>query len=118
MALVSESEVKVLINTNKDVAAFIDTAHLIVTEDLANSGHSSDRLKQIELYLAAHFVALAEEKGNISAKKVGEASERYAMTFDRGFAITRFGQNAIDLDTTGILRTMSRKGGNARLTVV
>ena len=118
MALVTSDEVKAVIDTNRDVSSFIDSAHLIVTEDLADADLSDDRLKQIELYLAAHFVALTEERGGLVKSKHGDASEEYQFEKGRGIAMTRYGQTAIDLDTSGTLRTMARSANNAEFRVV
>ncbi len=118
MALVTDSEVKAIIDTDRDTTPFIETADLIITENFATSGLTTARLTQIELYLSAHFVAITEEKGNLSEHGKGDSKEKYSMTFDRGLAMTRYGQQAIDLDTTGTLKSMARKGQDAQFRVV
>ena len=118
VARVSEAEVKTLIDTNREVSPFIDDAHLIVNETLLARGLTEERLKLIEKYLAAHLVALTEERGGLVRFKVGDSSEEYQLDKGAGIAQTRYGQQAIDLDTTGTLRAMSRKKGQAELRVV
>lgn len=118
MALVTDAEVKVVIPTTRDTTSFIETADLIVSENLADKGLSSNRLKQIELYLAAHFVALVEESGNIIKARIGEATEEYNNKTGMSFEMTRYGQQAIALDTTGTLKAASRVGQNAQFRIV
>jgi hypothetical protein len=86
-----------------DFSSFITTADLIVTETLANSGLSDARKKQIELYLAAHFAALTKERGQVTFSKNGEASEYYGFKSTEGLGLTRYGMQAVALDTSGIL---------------
>lgn len=86
------------------------TAHIIVDTHLptATSGHSESVLEQIELYLAAHFVALTEERGSLKGQKYGDASEFLESShLGSGFRSTRYGEMALTLDTTGILANMS-----------
>jgi hypothetical protein len=81
----------------------IDTANLYIDTHLSAAGHSTDILEKIELYLAAHFVALTEERGSLKGGKFGDASEFLSDVFSEGLRATRFGQTAITLDTSGIL---------------
>lgn len=118
MALVTDSEVKALIDTKRDTTPFIDTADLIVSEDLASTTLTDARKKQIELYLAAHFVAITEEKGNLTRSRKGDSEEEYQMEIGSGLLSTRYGQQAINLDTSGTLRTLAKKGQDAQFRVV
>ena len=81
----------------------IDTANTYVDDVLAGAGLSDAILEKIELYLAAHFVALTEEGGALTRKRIGEADESYADVFKGGLHMTRFGQAALALDSTGTL---------------
>lgn len=87
-----------VVNTNH-----IDTANIFVTEHLGTSGLSDAMLEKIELYLAAHYVALTEEGGALTRDKLGDADTSYANIYDQGLKSTRFGQAALALDSTGIL---------------
>lgn len=112
MALVTDAEVKAVIDTARDTTPFISTADLIITEDLANAGLSTNRLTQIELYLAAHFVCITEERGGIKTEKVGDVSESYQPVAQGkdigGLATTRYGQQALALDVSGTLQKMGK----------
>ncbi|SDF83510.1 hypothetical protein [Thalassobaculum litoreum] len=106
-ARVTSAEVKAIVTTAiADVSNFIEPATLIVDEDLADKGMSSDRLTQIELYLAAHFVTISEERGGLVSTKVGESEDRFRRFDGAGLMSTRYGVMAASLDTSGTLATM------------
>lgn len=90
---------------NTDLTRFLETAQLIVAEDLANSGLSADRLVQITIFLGAHFATLAIEKGGILENRIDDTATKWKgpSSFDRGYLLTRYGQQAVSLDTTGAL---------------
>jgi len=96
----------------------IDTANLYVTEHLADSGLSEDMLAKIELYLAAHYVALTEEGGALTRDKLGDADTSYANIYEQGLKSTRFGQAALALDSTGALAGAATTNLKAHLRVV
>lgn len=106
--------------TVRDPAPFIELAYVLVDEHLADQGLSANVLCQIELFLAAHFFTLTEERGGLVRSAVGESSETYADIYKGGFKSTRFGQQAITLDTSGVLANLSSTAANpkARLTLV
>jgi hypothetical protein len=103
MPLVTDAEVKSQIKTDIDTTLAIQQADMIVTENLSGKGHSATRLKFIELNLACHFVALAEERGGLKVSKTGDTLETYAGDYTTGLNLTRFGQQAIVLDNSGTL---------------
>ncbi len=122
-ARVSAGAVKVLVPTaisDEDVTAqFIDTANLYIDTHLVpDAGHSDRILEKIELYLSAHFVALTEELGGLTRSKLGEADDSFANVYDAGFKTTRFGQQALAFDTSGILSNVSNTKLNAEFRVV
>lgn len=122
MPRVTNQEVQQLVDTTRDCTSFIDTAHLIVNEELADVGHSEDRLKQIELYLSGHYAVVTIEKGSLVRKRVGDASDTYGGfvqgLLGPGLRSTRFGQQAISQDTSGTLERMAGDQGNAEFEVV
>lgn len=122
-ARVTTSEVQAVYDgysTLSDYDTFIAIANLVVDEDLGSSGLSASRLKEIERYLAAHFAALSKEKGGLRRKRVGEASEEYNIPSFRelGYLSTRYGQQAVTLDTTGTLGANSKSANKAQFRVV
>lgn len=115
---VLDADVKALIDTSRDTTSFIAQAVLIYTEDLTLAGHSASRQDLITLYLATHFVAITEERGGLKYSKTGDASESYSDQYGQGLKLTRFGQQAISLDTSGTLASMASTNNTALLTVV
>lgn len=107
-ARVTSAEVKVIVSTSiADVTTpFIDIATLIVDEDLASYGMSADRLEKIELYLAAHFVAMTEERGGLTRTRTGDSEDYFRAFTGDGMRATRFGQTAMLLDESGKLSGM------------
>lgn len=92
------------------IAPAIAAADLIITEDLATSitGFSNARLIQIELYLAAHFAQVSQGTGPIVLSRLGEAEDRYDnKMYFAGIRGSQYGQQAIALDTSGILSSMA-----------
>jgi hypothetical protein len=107
---VTEDEVKGVLQPGSDdivLTPFISTAHMIVEEDLVGKGMSAERLRLLELYLAAHFSVITI--GELTMKKVGDATDDYVKVrlYD-GLRASTFGQQAIALDTSG---TLSQMGG-------
>ena len=115
MARVNQAEV--LVTSGLDNAtvfgAKVDAAILVATslvdDQLLGLGYADAKLKNIELYLASHFAVLSSEKGPHAAIVVGEASERYHNIYEAGLASTRFGQQAMLLDSSGKLSALSAK---------
>lgn len=121
-ARVTADEVREIVETSitDDALAtnHITTANLIVDEHLATSGLSDDMLKRIELYLAAHYVALTEERGGLTRNKLGDGDESYANVYEAGYHSTRFGQTALSLDSTGLLVAASQTNLKATFRVI
>lgn len=102
--LATSDNVNTLLDTvGVDYALAIALADTIISEDLASSGLSVQRLDNIKLFLAAHYATLSVEKGGLNKMTVGSASETYNGISDKytGLNSTRFGQAALTLDTSG-----------------
>lgn len=94
----------------------ITVATTIVDEKLAPTGkHSEAALRNLELFLAAHFATLTVKEGPIEMNRIGAVTERYHDIYEAGLNATRFGQQAIVLDTTGTLAGMSAQAIKPRL---
>lgn len=92
-----------------EVQIFIASANVAVDSLLGSTTLSEPTLKLIETFLAAHFYTLANERGALAAETVGDSTERYHNTYSKGFGSTRYGQQAMVLDTTGTLSSESAK---------
>ncbi len=104
-ALNSDLDVLMDVVEAQDWTPFITTANLIVSEELSGLGHSSDRLTQIEIYLAAHFATLSKNGGGIVRETIGQSATTYRTPSEKllGFNATVFGQQALALESTGKL---------------
>ena len=118
MARVTSGEVRGLITTSFDVDPMIATASLLIEESLAGQGMTDARLKTIELWLSAHFGAVVEERGALTRSNKGESEESYEIEVGAGLNMTRFGQQAISLDTSGVLAGFATTMKKAQFTVV
>ena len=92
-----------------DLTPFIADANLMVTEDLADSSMSDDRLAKIEKYLSAHFASiydpLTTQEGVAGAGSIQERFQRGQV--GKGLESTQYGQQAIFWDSTGTLKRLS-----------
>lgn len=89
---------------------YLDIANLVIVENLASAGFSTERLKLIELNLAAHFATQVPSSaggsaGQLESLRVGQSEETYKtyMTGEYGLATSVYGQIAMALDTTGTI---------------
>lgn len=110
--------------SDAEIQAHIDTANMIVSENLAGSGLSEVRLDKIRAYLAAHYLFLSKSGGSEGLKKskIGESEEQYFSPKEldgTGFASTAFGSMALVLDTSGLLgQTLTASKPQAQFRVV
>jgi hypothetical protein len=111
MARTTDTEVKKIIslNTVTDTTPFIDTANLLVTKHLGNSGLSDDELTQIEKYLTAHLLTLHNDERQLKTQKLGDATDTYAGNFGKGLEFSQFGQMVLMLDSTGTMQGLGGK---------
>ena len=118
-ARVNSTQVKAIIDTSvDDVSDWINTANVIVEAHLLGTGQSDAVLSKVELYLAAHFVALTEERGGLIRSSAEEAAETYADIYGKGFQSTRYGQQAISIDASGKLAALGVANLKAQIRVV
>ena len=107
---VTADQVKTLIDTERDIQSMLVTANTVVEEAYSGETISEALLTQVELYLAAHFVALTEESGSLLRDSIGESATTLANVYGQGLASTRYGQSALAIDPTGSLANF----GNAK----
>lgn len=117
---ITEAQVRATIEVSKDydITVFMVTAKLIRDEDLAGQGLSTARLDQIEIFLAAHFTAIANERGGLKSTETLNAKDEYFGDYGRGLNSTRYGQQAQILDTSGILAAQAEPVSKAQFRVV
>jgi hypothetical protein len=110
----------VVISTSVSTAPYINSAVVVVESLLEGKGLSESVLTQIEIFLAAHFAVLAVERGGIRREAMGESSQSFQTISEnfKGFTLTRFGQSALALDTTGTLAEQGNANLKAKFRVV
>lgn len=110
-ARVAVSDVEDIIDTDLtdgQINAFINTAHRFIQANLLGVGLSADILTQIELWLAAHFLAIRDQR--VESESVGgEWSAKYQGKTAMGFQATLYGQQALTLDSSGTLASVGLK---------
>jgi hypothetical protein len=122
VARATDADVRALVEIPADVstAPFITSASALVTLLLASSGLSEAILTQIEIFLAAHYAVLVVENGGLRRQTVGQSTDVYADINNKliGLLSTRFGQQAIAFDSTGILQDAATGKAKAQFRVV
>ncbi len=116
MALVTSNEVLAImpeVEAGTDVAPYITVADLIVTEQLVPTGMTADRLKQVELWLAAHFTSVVYQK--TASEGVKALSQVFQTKVDLNFNVTVYGQQALLLDNTGTLASLQAQAEGKRI---
>lgn len=84
-----------------NVLQFIEAANVLVTKHLVASAPGDAVLKNVELWLSAHFYAMYRRR--LESGSAGDTSEKYEGKTDMYFEATTYGQQALALDTTGEL---------------
>jgi hypothetical protein len=110
---VSDADVKAIFPTTLNTQPFIETASVYVDTYLAATGTAEPVLRQIELYLSAHFACFADPR----ATDIGDGDTRVRLQRGldgTGLASTQYGQAALALDGTGTLRAL----GTQKRTVI
>lgn len=93
--------------TITDLTPFIDAANELVTELCEPEGYSEPRLTMIETWLAAHFYAVRDPRSTNEA--AGSVSAAFESKVDLALNITRYGQQAMLLDTAGALASLNQQ---------
>lgn len=88
-----------------DLAPFILTANELVTELCVPAGYSTTRLELIERWLAAHFYRV--DIANSLSETTGPLQDTIESKVDLGLNVTRWGQQAMILDTAGKLAAVN-----------
>jgi len=86
------------------ILPYITSANVFVT-DLLESEHSDEILAEIEKWLSAHMATVTRERLSKEAG-AGGAYIKYAGMWGEELSSTQFGQMALMLDTSNILRNL------------
>jgi hypothetical protein len=93
------------------INSFINSAHYLVQAKLVDTeaGLSASQLADIEMYLAAHFMAISRERQVESEAVGGEWQAKYQGKTDMNLQATLYGQQALLMDTSGKLATLGKQ---------
>lgn len=115
MARTSLAQMQLICNidTTLNVVDFIATANELITEMCVVKGpqpprapYTDVRLELIERWLACHFYSIQDPQA--ASESVGKLREDYQQVVGLGFYQTRYGQQAMALDTNGSLAALNR----------
>ena len=110
MTRTTESDVRNVFDTDLDSAAlsaWIDIAHEVV-DDIADKDSSitNTRLTQIEKLLTCHYASAQDQRISNTSRET--ASVDYQGETGMNLRGTKYGQQAIQLDPTGLLSTLGK----------
>lgn len=103
----SAAEVKAILSftpSKSDLQPYINAAEELVTELCGSLSYTANRLKQIETWLSAHFLAVSDSayaESQIALEDIGEQQTQYQRLNPGKFGSTVYGQQAMMLDTLG-----------------
>lgn len=105
--------------TSLDLAQPIALAGAIMSEFFSDTTLSEAMQAQIELLIACHYTVLFVEKGGLVRQSMGESANTYREIHQRlgGFLSTRFGSDAVMLDSTGVLSALTTSQPKAEFQV-
>lgn len=92
-----------------DLDTHIQSANVLVTKVCVSAADPLDdaHLALVETWLAAHFYAVTDPQSTY--EQAGSVSIKYEGTVDLNLNLTRFGQQAMLLDTTGGLAFWNKR---------
>ena len=89
----------------EETTSFITTAHVLLVGVLDGHGIPETLMQRIALYLSAHFAVLSYPA--VSREQLGPLSQSFFGKLGLGLQNSSYGQSAIALDPTGVLKDMS-----------
>lgn len=107
-------DVRRIIDTVKDddaISFHIEVANGFTNYHLADSTAGEPILRLVELYLTAHFLAISDPsdgKGQIVREEIEGTSNYYNTKLGEGLSSTRYGLQAVALDSSGVLATLAK----------
>lgn len=93
----------------------IGMANELVTEVCAPLGYSDTRLEYIERLLAAHFYCIRNPQ--VTFFSAGTVQESYDSKVDLRLQVTKYGQQAMIMDTKGGLAGLNNSAGTVKSTI-
>lgn len=120
-ALITADDVAAVYETDRDATElepFVAIAEAFTTQFLAGKGLSDAVLKEVQRYVAAHFLFVTET-GVHEVLRIADVSERFTKSEKNpGLMDSRFGRMAVTLDPSGTLSELARPRPAAELRLV
>lgn len=106
----TDEAVEAIIDVDEDIelTPFIAAASSLVdyiAADDAGALLADSQLLIIETWLSAHFYAVRESR--LLREEIGEVRVTYQSKVDLNLAVTHYGQMAMTLDTSGVLKNLN-----------
>lgn len=113
---VTGTEVKAIFKTEMTSTAldpFIESANVLINAESNMLDLSDTLLKQIELWLSAHFASSYDQR--IAYQDLGLSKFKFQGEWGKSLNSTDYGQNAVALDTSGTLMDIANGVKIARI---
>ena len=107
----SAEEVKKILETELEdstINAYITGANTLVTKVLGTGGLGETLLTEIERWMTAHLIASTRER-QAKKEEAGGAKVEYTGQYGSGLESTSYGQTVLSLDTSGRMKSLSRR---------
>ena len=115
MARTNASDVKEILDSctlsDPIVDAYITAANLLVTEILGDDSDIGSMITEVEKWFAAHMIASTRWR-TTETEKVGDAAVKYTGKSGLGLDYTPYGQMVKQLDFTGKMSRVDKKGAS------
>jgi hypothetical protein len=111
MARITDAELRGIIELDSDFVTteFINYANSLVTDICVPEGYSDGTLRNIEIWLAAHFCANSNRAQQVAQETAGPVSATYQYRLGLFLASTMYGQQALAMDWKGGLAALSKR---------
>lgn len=108
---VSVAELKDIIDldttlTDAMITVFITSANRIINKVITSTSMTETDKKDVEMWLAAHFVAIRDTRS--ASETAGPVSQSVQYQLGLGLNVTMYGQQAMLLDSSGALARLNR----------
>ena len=88
----------------EDTTPYIRSANILITKVLGAEDLTAAHMKEIEIWLSAHFASMQDPKE--SEVQIDRTRAKFDGQTGLGLDFTRFGQQVKILDTTGLLAAL------------
>ena len=98
-------EVDTTVASTTDMTAMIGVANRIVTKQVTASHMTATDLKNVELYLSAHLIAIKDKR--VASEKAGSVAQSFQYKLGLRLESTMYGQQVLWLDTSGAMNALN-----------